>query len=162
MNVRPIEIARCLWGTALLLAPHGILSRLPGVNVDRKAVVVTRILGARHIAQATLSGVDPSPEVLAAGVWVDAVHSITAVGLAAVDPHRTQGASIDAVVAAAWAVFGWRDLTTGKVPRRDRLQRRDQLARIVLALLPGGKPLLAQAEHARASQAGAGPRAANL
>lgn len=162
MNVRSIEITRCLWGTALLVAPRGTLWRLPRVNVDRRAVAVTRILGARHIAQATLSGVEPSPEVLAAGVWVDAVHSITAVGLAAVDPHRAQGATIDAVVAAAWAVFGWRDLTTGKVPRRDRQQRRDQLARMMLALLPGGKPLLARAEQARASQAGAGPRAANL
>lgn len=154
MNFRSIEFARSIWGATLLVAPRGVLSRLHGVDVDRKAVVVTRILGARHIAQATLSGINPSPEVLATGVWVDAVHSLTAVGLAVVNPHRVQGGSIDAVVAGAWALFGWHDLNTGKVPRRENQRGRDRLARIVLALLPGGKPLLARA--------GAGPHTANL
>lgn len=80
------------------------------MRVDRKALVVTRILGARHLFQALLSGINPSPEVLAAGIWVDAVHSMTAFGLAVVDWRRARGGMIDGVVAASWAWLGLRHL----------------------------------------------------
>lgn len=148
MSFRWIEIVRSLWGTLLLAAPREVLSRLHGVDVDRKAVVVTRILGARHLAQAMFSGIRPGPEVIAAGVWVDAVHSITAVGLAVVNPHRARGGITDAIVAAAWALFGIHDLTSGKTTRPDRERRRDVLAQMALTVLPGGKPLLARAQQA--------------
>ncbi|MDT5147120.1 MAG: hypothetical protein QOC58_1765 [Mycobacterium sp.] len=59
--------------------------------MDRKSLVVTRILGARHLVQAAFSGINPNPEVLAAGIWVDTVHSMTAFGLAAVDRRRPAG-----------------------------------------------------------------------
>lgn len=55
------------------------------VTVDNKSVLIARILGVRQLAQAVLSGVRPSPEVLAMGVWVDGVHAMTALGLACVD-----------------------------------------------------------------------------
>ena len=148
MSFRWIEIVRSLWGAVLLAAPREVLSRLHGVDVDRKAVVVTRILGARHLVQAMFSGIRPSPEVIAAGVWVDAVHSITAVGLAVVSPHRARGGITDAIVAAAWALFGTHDLTSGKTARPDRERRRDLLAQMALSVLPGGKRLLARAQQA--------------
>ena len=148
MSFRWIEIVRSLWGTVLLAAPREVLSRLHGLDVDRKAVVVTRILGARHLVQAMFSGIRPSPEVIAVGVWVDAVHSITAVGLAVVNPHRARGGITDAIVAAAWALFGIHDLTSAKTARPDRERRRDVLAQMALTVLPGGKPLLARAQQA--------------
>jgi hypothetical protein len=150
MRFRWIEIVRSIWGTALLVAPRTILSRVHGVDVDHKAVVVTRILGARHIVQAMLSGIDPSPEVIAAGVWVDAVHSTTALGLAVVDPLRARGGITDAIIAAAWALFGARDAASGKTPSPDDQRRCDLLAQMALQLLPGGEPLLARAQRARA------------
>ncbi|EUA52984.1 hypothetical protein I550_4616 [Mycobacterium intracellulare 1956] len=88
MKFRAIELIRAGWGGVLLAAPTEVLSRIHGVRVDRKAIVVTRILGARHLVQAASSGVDPGPEELAAGVWVDTVHSATALGLALVDRRR--------------------------------------------------------------------------
>ncbi|HZU47515.1 MAG TPA: hypothetical protein VFA16_09750, partial [Mycobacterium sp.] len=144
MSFRWIEIARFFWGTILLTASPAVLSRLHGVEVDRNAVVVTRVLGARHLVQALLSGLKPSPEVIAAGVWVDSVHSATALGLAVVDPHRARGGIIDTVIAAAWAIFGWHDLATAKTTAPPRQRRRDQLAQVVLPRLPGGKPLWAR------------------
>ncbi|BBY05312.1 hypothetical protein [Mycobacterium noviomagense] len=149
MSFRWIEVARFLWGTTLLTAPRAVLSRLHGVDVDRNAVVVTRILGARHLVQASLSGLKPSPEVIAAGVWVDSVHSLTTLGLAVVNPHRARGGIFDTVVAAAWAIFGWHDLATAKTTAPPRQRRRDQLAQVVLPRLPGGKPLWARVERAR-------------
>lgn len=45
----------------------------------------SRVLGARQITQAVLSGVRPSPEVLAMGVWIDLAHAASVLGLAAAD-----------------------------------------------------------------------------
>ncbi|OBH59844.1 hypothetical protein [Mycobacterium sp. E2479] len=149
MKIRVIEVVRALWGSALLVAPAEVLHHIHGVRVDRKALVVTRILGARHLTQALLSGINPSPEVLAAGVWVDSVHSATALGLAAVDRERARGGVTDALVAASWAILGWRHLRTGKA-RTDAVRGRDRLARTVVGALPGGRGLMARAEAVRA------------
>ena len=149
MQFRFIEIVRGLWGAALLAAPRPVLSRIHGVDVDRKAVLVARILGARHVTQATLSGPHPSPEVLATGTWVDSVHSLTAFGLAAINPRRARGALIDAAVAAVWALFGAHDLSTGACPPPNHQRRRDRLAQLILPLLPGGQRLSASAERVR-------------
>lgn len=155
MKVRRIELVRAAWGAVLLAAPAGVLNHIHGVQVDHKAVVVTRILGARHLAQAALSGVDPGPEVLAAGVWVDGVHSLTAFGLAAVDRCRARGGVTDGVVAALWAGAGLRHLLTGNA-RTATVRGRDRLARAVVGALPGGRGLMAQAQAVRAGQRGGG------
>jgi hypothetical protein len=149
MKIRAIELVRAGWGAVLLAAPAEVLDHIHGVQVDRKALVVTRILGARHLAQALLSGVNPGPEVLAAGVWVDTVHSATALGLAAVDRRRARGGVTDAVVAASWAALGWRHLRAGNA-RTDGVRGRDRLARTVVGALPGGRGLMARARAVRA------------
>ncbi|OBH44626.1 hypothetical protein [Mycobacterium mantenii] len=153
MKIRAIELIRAGWGAVLPAAPAEVLGHLHGVQADRKALVVTRILGARHLTQALLSGVDPGPEVLAAGVWVDTVHSATALGLAVVDRHRARGGLIDAAVAASWAGLGWRHLSAGKV-RTQGVRGRDRLARAVVGALPGGRGLMARAQAVRADSAG--------
>lgn len=144
-RVRPIEIARGAWGLALLLAPGPVLRNVHGVRVDRTSVVVARVLGARHLTQAVLSGVDPSPEVLAMGVWVDAAHGASAVGLAAVNHTRVRAGLLDAGLALTWSLAGWRALRHPDLqsPRHDR--RRDALARTVLRYVPGGRRLQAAA-----------------
>ncbi|OBH94117.1 hypothetical protein [Mycobacterium sp. E2733] len=152
MKIRLIEVLRAGWGTVLLAAPSEVLDHIHGVEVDRKALVVTRILGARHLTQALLSGINPGPEVLAAGVWVDTVHSITALGLAVVDRRRARGGVTDAAVAASWAGLGWRHLRAGKA-RTDGVRGRDRLARMVVGALPGGGGLMARAQAVRAARA---------
>jgi hypothetical protein len=149
MKIRPIEILRAIWGAGLLVSPRAVLERVHGVRVDRKAIVIARILGARHMVQASLSGLDPSPEILAGGVWVDSVHSMTAIGLAVVDRSRARAGVTDALIAALWAVFGWHDLRTGTVPPQSHDRGRDQLARKVFGALPGAGPLMARARTAR-------------
>ncbi|WP_200800119.1 hypothetical protein [Jatrophihabitans endophyticus] len=103
--------------------------------------MVTRMLGGRHLTQAALSGIRPSYEVLAMWVWVDAVHAATAAGLAGSDRARARAALVDTVVAAVWALAGYHDLSSAH-PAGDRHQRRrDQLARTVLDVVPGGRLL---------------------
>ncbi len=153
---RRVELGRAGWGLALLVAPRPVLTRVHHVRVDRAALVVARILGARQLAQALLSGVRPGPEVLAMGVWVDGAHAATAVALAAADRSRARAALTDAAVATAWALAGARDLRRGPVPPPAHDRRRDALARQVLRLVPGGTPLLRQADRDRAATARAG------
>ena len=140
-TVRPTEILRAGWGLALLAVPGPVLRHVHGVRVDRRSLIVARVLGARHLTQAVLSGVDPSPEVLAMGVWVDAAHGASAVGLAAVDHTRVRAGLLDAGLALTWALAGYRALRhpDAQTPHHDR--RRDALARTVLRYVPGGRRL---------------------
>jgi hypothetical protein len=148
---RKIELFRATWGAALLIAPRLVMKRVHHVRVDTKSVVVARILGARQLSQAALSGVRPSPEVLAMGVWVDAVHSLTALGLAAVDRSRVRAGLTDTAVAALWAVAGYRDLAGARPAPAAYQRRRDRLAATVLRVAPGGHLLSQQfrADHRR-------------
>lgn len=136
---RKIELARGAWGIAGLAAPRTVLSLAGGDPDDQRSRVVLRILGARQLAQATLSGLSPAPSVLALGIWVDGVHALTAVGLAAVRRSYAVPALVDAAVAAGWAVFGVDDLRSGG--RHEKEQLRSRLARDVLGIVPGGAAL---------------------
>jgi hypothetical protein len=146
-RLRRIEFARGAWGVALLVAPQRVLQGVHRVDVDTKSIVTARILGARQLTQATLSGFRPSPEVLAMGVWVDTAHALTALGLAVVDRPRARAGLTDAAVAGVWAAAGYCDLVgTGATPPA-RQRRRDRLARMVLRVAPGGHLLLRQAQR---------------
>lgn len=141
MNLRIIEIGRAGWGAAMLCAPRVILEHIHHVEIDTKSVVVSRILGARHLGQAALSGINPSPEVLAMGVWVDAVHAGSAVALAVLDRSRARAGFTDAAIAAGWAAAGYRDLRNAIATPPTHQRRRDRLARWVLQIVPGGAQL---------------------
>jgi hypothetical protein len=151
MGFHYIELMRAGWGVALLLAPREVLSDVPGVPIGPKTLVVARILGIRHLVQACLSGARPTPEILAAGVWVDFVHSMTALGLAVTDHKHARAALADSVVAAVWCAAGFFDLQTGRFPTDRHVEIRDRLARSVFSRLPGGRILMNQALKARAA-----------
>ncbi|MDQ2757467.1 MAG: hypothetical protein M3Y71_13045, partial [Actinomycetota bacterium] len=104
--MRWVEIGRGAWGAVLLADPSVALRVVRDAPPDRRAAVVTRVLGGRQVVQAGLSGLRPTPEVLAMGVWVDAAHAVTAVGLAVADRSRARVALADALVAATFASIG--------------------------------------------------------
>ena len=147
---RRIELARLGWGVLLLAAPTQLLSAT-GARVDAPSVVVTRVLGVRQLTQGLLSGLRPSPEVLAMGVWVDGAHSATALGLAVADRDRVVAGVADALVAAGWAALGLRDLRRAVAPPPEHDRVRDALARAVLRVVPGGDRLRHVADAADAS-----------
>lgn len=149
MGFRYIELIRAGWGVALVLAPRDVLSQVPGVQIGPKALVVGRILGIRHLVQACLSGLRPTPEILAGGVWVDFVHSMTALGLAVTDHRHVRAALADSMVAAIWCAAGFFDLYTGRCQTDSNVGIRDRLARSVFTRLPGGRILMNQALKAR-------------
>ncbi len=137
-RLRPLEIARGTWGLVCLAAPATIITPVGGAPADHRAVVVTRVLGARHLVQAGFTAVAPGPAVLAAGTWVDVVHSLTAVAFAVVDRRRARLALIDAAVAATWSLAARHDVASARARRTDggRLGWPERLARAVLPPLP--------------------------
>lgn len=114
-SLRPFELVRGAWGLACLVAPRRVAGVAGSGLVDHRAVVVMRILGVRHLVQAALSAWAPGSATLAVGVWVDTVHSITAVVFAAVDRPRAPQGLVGAVIAAAWALAGSRDVQRPEV-----------------------------------------------
>ena len=76
--------------------------RLPG----RRACLVARVLGARHLAQAALTAVVPRPGTFAAGGEIDAVHATSMLLLAAASKPERRAALADALAEAAFAAAG--------------------------------------------------------
>ncbi len=147
-TVRRIEVVRGAWGLVMLAGPSPLL-RTIAIDDDPVMIWTGRVLGARHLTQAVLSGARPSPEGLAMGVWVDAVHALCALGLAASSRRRAAAGIFDAVAATGWAVAGYRDLVNPRAALPTHTGRRDALARRVLRALPGGAPLADRVEQDR-------------
>lgn len=122
-RARRFELVRAAWGLSCLLAPKPILHAAGSNHPDQRAVVVTRILGARHLAQGAISGLAPTQRVLLLGGIVDLIHSATAQLLGVLDPPRRRLALLDGAIAATWGVAGLRD--------RNREQRRTALGHLV-------------------------------
>lgn len=143
---RWVEVGRGAWGLLLLADPSLPLRAVRDAAPDRRALVVARVLGGRHVVQAGLSGLRPAPEVLAMGVWVDAVHAVTALGLAGTDRSRSRLALVDATVAATFAAVGWHDLArpagSGSGSGSEATGWQLRWSRSLLGILPGGAALL--------------------
>jgi hypothetical protein len=105
MVSRTLEAARALYGAGLLLAPSQALARLARSPLDRSAVIVARVLGARHLLQAAILWARPVPQWQLSGAAVDAAHaaSMLAVTRLSRRPTRRRLAARDARTAALFA-----------------------------------------------------------
>jgi hypothetical protein len=101
-----LQLARAGYGMALVLVPGPAL-RATGRLPTRRACRVAQVLGARHLVQATLTTIAPTPAVLAVGGQVDAVHTASMLVLAAVSRAGRRAALTDAMTEAAFAAAGF-------------------------------------------------------
>ena len=107
-GARPLlPAARAGYGVALVLAPGPVVCLATGRFPGRRARRVARVLGARHLIQATISSLAPLPGVLAAGAAVDAVHAASMVVLATADRGSRRAALTDALAESFFAVTGF-------------------------------------------------------
>jgi hypothetical protein len=83
-----------------------------GGPVDSRTLTVTRLLGARHLVQAFVSGLIPTRRVLVVGGLVDLSHSASMALLGEFDPGRRRLAWVDGAVAAGWGAVSLRDSRT--------------------------------------------------
>ncbi len=102
---REVIAVRFVAGAALLARPRVVLTPLGGRPPDRAAILYARVLGVRHLIEATLLVRQPSPLVLRAGAAIDAIHAASAFALAETDHHRRL-ATVNTASAAAFAAAG--------------------------------------------------------
>jgi hypothetical protein len=102
-----LQLARAGYGMALVLVPGPALRLATGRLPTRRACRVAQVLGARHLVQATLTTIAPTPAILAVGGQVDAVHTASMLVLAAVSRAGRRAALTDALTEAAFAAAGF-------------------------------------------------------
>lgn len=106
---RRTAVARAGWGAVLVTAPSLTLRALGG-RPGHGAVLVVRLLGVRHLAQAALSRlVPPTGRALAVAVAADAAHAASMAALSVAARRWRRPARRDAVIAATWMLLGVRD-----------------------------------------------------
>jgi hypothetical protein len=101
-----LQLTRAGYGVALLLAPVPTIRLATGGRPSRRACLVARVLGARHLAQATLTTLAPLPGAFVAGAGADALHAASMLVLATVDRPARRVALTDTVAEAAFAAAG--------------------------------------------------------
>ena len=101
----PGLLVRVAWGSLLLVRPDAGLRVLSTEDPPPRVRWVARVLGGRHLVEAGLE-LTHGPRWRTAGGVVDAIHSATAVGFAAVDPRWRRAALTDAAIAAGFAAVG--------------------------------------------------------
>jgi hypothetical protein len=106
--MRTLVVGRTLYGLGLLMTPAGTLSALERSPLDRPAVVVARVLGARQLVQAAVLRRYPTPSGVLGGAGVDAAHAASMLALArwSPDPVHRRLARREAGTAALLAVAG--------------------------------------------------------
>lgn len=104
--LRLLTTARTLWGAALLIAPEAVLTHLPHQEIDRPTRTFARILGTRHVIQATFTTRCEAPSAILAGVAMDATHAAATAVIAHLAPARRTLALTDAAIAATLAGAG--------------------------------------------------------
>ncbi len=103
--MRVSDAVRLGYALALLVEPRRLARALTGAELDRRAVITARILGARHLLQGSVMVIGGN-QLRRAGRATDLLHAATMFALAAWSPGRTRTALTDAVMAAALACTG--------------------------------------------------------
>ena len=117
--------ARACYGWLLACTPRWILRAGAPQPPGRDTVVVTRVLGGRHLAQALVTatagtaGVPPAI-TLAAGAAVDALHATSMAALALMSRPLRRAALTDATLEAGLAAAGLLAARAARAPRPSR------------------------------------------
>jgi hypothetical protein len=108
MPTHPTRIARTLLGFVLLLRPKWILAVVGERTPPRRWVLLARILGVRHLAEAVVVNARPLPALAALGAAVDAIHGCTAAACGFLDRPRRRLCWSNSALAAVFALAGAR------------------------------------------------------
>lgn len=105
--ITALSMIRAGLGATHLLVPDLAARVLVSQRLDERARSVVRVLGARQVVQAVLTGARPSEVVLALGAGVDALHAASMVTLGLFDRRRRRVALVDALIASGFASAGF-------------------------------------------------------
>jgi hypothetical protein len=96
---------RASYGGALLAVPVPVLTAVTGAVPTQRARRVTRLLGARHLAQAAISA-GAGRQALTLGAVADGLHAASMLILAASDQRLRRAELADAAIACLLAAAG--------------------------------------------------------
>jgi hypothetical protein len=108
------SLARAAYGAALICIPGRLIAAATGRVPSRRACLVGRVLGARHLTQALVCGIMPTCWLIRAGTAIDLLHAGSMAALAAEHADLQTALLTDAGVAAAFAAAGGAFLRTGR------------------------------------------------
>ena len=100
------SLVRAAYGAALICSPGTLIQLCTHARPGRQACAVGRVLGARQLAQALISGATPTRRLIAAGVTVDLAHSASMLALAAKDGELRPALLAESAIAGAFAAAG--------------------------------------------------------
>lgn len=109
------ELVRAAYGLCQLVRPDFIPTKLLHHELDARSMRVVRVLGARHLIQATTILLTPRSTLLhAGGAMVDFLHASTMVVLAIFDGRRRKAALADAAIAGVFAAVELRESASSR------------------------------------------------
>lgn len=108
--MKTLELCRGLLGLCQLIRPQLLYRAVVGTHPNPGAVVLMRVLGARHVAQALLlarggTTAQGGKTWHRCGALVDLAHAATMVALACGDRRWRRAAGFDAVLASTFTVL---------------------------------------------------------
>jgi hypothetical protein len=128
-------------GIVDLVFPDTLVGRLIDGQLSDRGRKVVRVLGARQVAQALLSGRTPTGAVLYLGAEADVAHAATMIALAVLERRYRRAALCDAAIATAFAVAGVAAVRSARPEPAGTSRmgaRRDQWAeRLASLVVPG-------------------------
>jgi hypothetical protein len=99
-------LARIVYGVLLVAIPNPLLHKISGDRASQRERTLTRVLGARLLAQAAVTDVRPDAVSVALGAEVDLVHAISMVVWAVVDRNSRRLTLLSAALAGLFAAAG--------------------------------------------------------
>ncbi len=108
--MRYAAVLRAAYGALLLLVPGVMMRVVSGEPAARVSSAVARILGLRHLVQAHFLERHGTRNRLLAGVAIDAAHTLSMVGLAALNRDHRRSAALDAVLVTGLAANGLQEV----------------------------------------------------
>jgi hypothetical protein len=96
-----VAVLRGAWGVLLLAVPARVVGLVPGARATPVTCAIARVLGARHLVQA--SAALAGSQMARRGWWVDALHALSMLGLSVARPASRRLTIADSVLAAGFA-----------------------------------------------------------
>jgi hypothetical protein len=103
-GTRWMSVVRAGYGVVLLLWPGLLITAVTDAPASLRVRTVARVLGARHVAQATICGMAPARALIQAGAAVDGLHAASMLVLAGAEPRLRRALLADATLEAAFAL----------------------------------------------------------
>ena len=100
-------------GSVFLIWPHALANRFSGGRSTPDNTIV-RVLGGRQLLQGAAQIADPKPDVVLAGIVVDAIHTGSMLALAVLWPAYRRSSLTSAAIAAVAAAAGTAVLITDR------------------------------------------------